>query len=128
MNIVLFDGICHLCSSTVIFLIKHDGNNNLHFAAQQTVAGENIFQKHLITSDKNSVVFIKGDTVYYKSDAIIQIAKMISGWPRILKFTTIIPKVFRDSLYDLIAKYRYHIFGKRANCFIPTQANLKKFL
>ncbi|MEI6586841.1 MAG: DCC1-like thiol-disulfide oxidoreductase family protein, partial [Sediminibacterium sp.] len=31
MNIILFDGVCNLCNGTVLFLIKHDKKNNLHF-------------------------------------------------------------------------------------------------
>ncbi|NCW12942.1 MAG: DUF393 domain-containing protein, partial [Chitinophagia bacterium] len=34
MNIVLFDGVCNLCNTTVSFLIKHDSKNHLYFAAQ----------------------------------------------------------------------------------------------
>ena len=48
MNIVLFDGVCNLCNKTVLFLIKQDKNNHLHFAAMQTIAGESIIKKHAL--------------------------------------------------------------------------------
>jgi len=64
MNIVLFDGFCNLCSSTVAFLIKHDTRNLLYFAAQQNQSGKDLMQAHGIKENNNSVLFIKNDKVY----------------------------------------------------------------
>jgi len=128
MNIVLFDGICNLCSSTVSFLIKYDTKHLLHFAAQQNQSGKDLMQAHGIKEDNNSVLFIKNDKVYSKSDAIIEIAKHLSGWPQILKYSYIFPSFLRNGIYDMIAKNRYQIFGKKSTCFIPTELTQKKFL
>ena len=70
MNIILFDGVCNLCSSTVSFLIKYDKNNIFKFAASQTNAGENIIRQYTILNEGKSVIFIKEGIVLYKSDAI----------------------------------------------------------
>lgn len=128
MNIVLFDGVCNLCNSTVLFLIKHDTNNQLHFSAQQTEAGKKIILQNNIVTDNNSVIFIKETHVYYKSDAIIEITKMLTGWPRVLQYSKTIPKWLRNALYDFIAKNRYKIFGKRNECNIPSEEIKYKFL
>jgi predicted DCC family thiol-disulfide oxidoreductase YuxK len=128
MNIVLFDGICNLCNSTVSFLIKYDKHNQLHFAAQQTPSGKNLMQQYHVQQAHNSVILIKGDTVFYKSDAIIEITKLITGWPRIFQYTDILPKWFRNTVYDFIAKNRYRIFGKKLECSIPPEATSKRFL
>jgi predicted DCC family thiol-disulfide oxidoreductase YuxK len=128
MNIVLFDGVCNLCNSTVLFLIKYDKNNQLHFAAQQSVYGKNLMQQTNIAGDNKSVILIKEGNVFYKSDAIIEIAKLIKGWPRIIKYTGIFPKGFRNAVYDLIANNRYQLFGKRDSCSVPSEINMKKFL
>ncbi len=128
MNIVLFDGVCNLCNSTVLFLIKHDTNNQLHFSAQQTEAGKKIILQNNIVTDINSVIFIRETHVYYKSDAIIEITKMLTGWPKILYYGKVLPTLFRNALYDLIAKNRYKIFGKRNECVIPSEEIKYKFL
>ena len=120
MNIILFDGVCNLCNSTVTFLIKHDKNNQLHFAAQQTSAGEKIKKQYHITDNHQSVIIIKNELVYFKSDAIIEIGKLLTGWPRILVVGVILPAFFRNWLYDLIAKNRYRFFGKREICSVPS--------
>jgi predicted DCC family thiol-disulfide oxidoreductase YuxK len=128
MNIILFDGVCNLCSSTVSFLIKYDKNNIFKFAASQTNAGENIIRQYSILNEGKSVIFIKDGNVFYKSDAVIEIAKLIKGWPHIFKYASLFPKFLRDGLYNLIAKNRYSLFGKKETCMVPTEEDRNRFL
>ena len=128
MNIILFDGVCNLCNGTVLFLIKHDKKNNLHFAAQQSSAGNKIMQQYFVLNDSKSVVLIKDEKVYYKSDAIIEISKLLVGWPRLFIVISILPNGFRNWFYDIIANNRYTIFGKKEHCSIPSKANEHKFI
>ena len=128
MNIILFDGVCNLCNNTVSLLIKHDKNNTFKFAASQTNAGENIIRQYTILNEGKSVIFIKDGIVFYKSDAVIEIAKLIKGWPHIFKYVSLFPEFFRDGLYNLIAKNRYSLFGKKETCMVPTEENRNRFL
>ena len=128
MKIILFDGVCNLCNGTVLFLIKHDKKNNLHFAAQQSSAGSKIMQQYFVLNDSKSVVLIKDEKVYYKSDAIIEISKLLVGWPRLFRMIFIFPKVFRNWFYDIVANNRYQLFGKKDRCSIPSKANQHKFI
>ena len=128
MNIILFDGVCNLCSNSVSLLIKYDKNNIFRFAAMQTKAGERIMQEYRVLNDRKSIILIKQGFVLYKSDAIIEIAKQITGWPSILKFGFLFPKFFRDGIYDLIAKNRYFLFGKKETCSIPSEKDSKRFI
>jgi predicted DCC family thiol-disulfide oxidoreductase YuxK len=128
MNIILFDGVCNLCNNFVPFLIKFDKNNIFHFAAMQTKAGENIMQEYRVLNDRKSIILIKEEVVLYKSDAIIEIARQITGWPSILKYGFLFPKFLRDGIYDLIAKNRYYLFGKKETCSIPSEKDSKRFI
>lgn len=128
MNIILFDGVCNLCNNTVSFLIKYDKNNIFKFAASQTNAGKNIISQYNILNEGKSVIFIKDGIVFYKSDAIIEIAKQIKGWPHIFKYASLFPKILRDGVYNLIAKNRYSLFGKKETCMVPTEENRNRFL
>lgn len=128
MNIILFDGVCNLCGNSVSLLIKYDKNNIFRFAAMQTKAGENIMQEYPILNDRKSIILIKQGTVFYKSDAIIEIAKQITGWPSILKYGFLFPKFLRDGMYDLIAKNRYFLFGKKDTCSTPSEKDIKRFI
>jgi len=128
MNIVLFDGFCNLCSSTVLFLHKYDRHNKLFFVAQQHQSGKKIMQEYGINENANSVVFINNKKVYYQSDAVIEIARQLTGWPHIFRYSYVVPKFLRNGVYTLIAKNRYQIFGKKTTCFMPSEAIQKKFL
>lgn len=128
MNIILFDGVCNLCGNSVSLLIKYDKNNIFRFAAMQTKAGENIMQEYPILNDRKSIILIKQGTVFYKSDAIIEIAKQITGWPSIFKYGFFFPKFLRDGIYDLIAKNRYFLFGKKDTCSTPSEKDIKRFI
>jgi len=128
MNIILFDGVCNLCNNLVSFLIKRDKNNIFKFAALQTSAGEQFIQQYAIVNDRKSIILIKDGVVFYKSDAIIEIAKQLTGWPKILKYGFLLPKFLRDSIYTLIAKNRYFLFGKKVTCTIPSEEDSKRFI
>jgi predicted DCC family thiol-disulfide oxidoreductase YuxK len=128
MNIILFDGVCNLCNNTVSFLIKYDKNYIFKFAAIQTNAGESIIRQYSLLDEGKSVIFIKDGIVFYKSDAIIEIAKQINGWPHIFKYACLFPKFLRDGIYNLIAKNRYTLFGRKETCTVPTEEDRNRFL
>ena len=128
MNIVLFDGVCNLCNSTILFLIKHDANHNLHFAATQTESGKKLMRQYNILDEEKSVFFIKEGIVFSKSNAVIEIAKQITGWPHIFKYGNLFPAFIRDGFYNLIAKNRYALMGTRDSCSIPSKDDMERFL
>jgi predicted DCC family thiol-disulfide oxidoreductase YuxK len=128
MKIILFDGLCNLCNGTVSILIHYDTRKQFLFAAQQSNAGKNLIEKHNIPDDLKSIILIKDDFFFYKSDAVIEIAKLITGWPSLLKYGSIFPKSFRNWVYKVIANNRYRIFGKKDKCVIPSKENLTRFL
>ena len=128
MNIILFDGLCNLCSSTVKILIKYDTKNQLFFASQQGNAGRNLMLKYNIKDDLKSVILIKADIVFYQSDAVIEISNLITGWPNLLKYGSFFPKHFRNWVYNMISNNRYRIFGKKNECEIFGKKHQGKFL
>ena len=113
MNIVLFDGICNLCNASVRFITRHDKNNTIQFASLQSETAKQLLLKMNIDSQKiDSIIFISNEKMFIKSDAAIEIAKLLDGFPRLLKYFQFIPRPIRDFVYDLIAKNRYRLFGK----------------
>jgi len=118
MNIIVFDGVCNFCNRVVQIIIRHDPSAQIHFTAQQTEAGEKLLHQYSIKESISSVVFITKGAVYYQSDAVIEIAKLLTGWPTVFKYTIIVPRFFRNYIYQLIAANRYRLFGKRDLCII----------
>jgi len=114
-QVIIFDGVCGLCNKSVDILIKIDQEKIFTYTSLQ---GE--FVKTLdLEPDIDSILFYKDDTVYYKSTAILKIFQALGGIWKITAIFFLIPKIFRDYLYDTIAKYRYKIFGKREHCRLP---------
>ncbi len=129
MPIILFDGVCNFCNRTVNVIIEHDKAVKFQFAASQTQAGINILQKFRLDQKASaSVILIDNDKVYTKTDAVIQIAQQLTGWPRLFIGLKFIPKFLRDFGYDLIAKNRYTLFGKRVTCRMPEASERHRFL
>ncbi|AWW32292.1 hypothetical protein DN752_20305 [Echinicola strongylocentroti] len=128
-DIVLFDGVCNLCNQAVDFIIQRDPNNHFKMASLQDDISKKLLQdKSLDESYLDSIVLLRGDKVYYKSRAALEIAKKLKGlWPLSYGFI-IIPNFLRDPLYDWIARNRYKWFGKRETCRFPTEEDKMKFL
>lgn len=127
--IVLFDGVCNFCNYWVNFLLKRDKKNIFLFAALQSESGQKLLRKfNLSTTDFDTFILIDGKIYQTKSDAVISIAKNLSGFPKLVVIGKFLPKFIRDYMYDLIAKNRYKIFGKRDSCRIPTSEEKEKFL
>ena len=123
-KIIIFDGICALCNSTVDLLIKLDKNKIFHYTPLQ---GE--FVRSLETApDIDSVIFYDEGTLYYKSTAILKILASLGGIWVLANIFYLIPISIRDFIYDLIAKYRYKVFGKREYCRTPKEDELKLFI
>jgi predicted DCC family thiol-disulfide oxidoreductase YuxK len=127
MNIIVFDGVCNFCNRVVQIIIRHDPSAQIHFTAQQTEAGEKLLHQYSIKESISSVVFITKGAVYYQSDAVIEIAKLLTGWPTVFKYTIIVPRFFRNYIYQLIAANRYRLFGKLDQCMVPKEEDKKRF-
>ncbi|HAF30606.1 MAG TPA: thiol-disulfide oxidoreductase [Bacteroidales bacterium] len=128
-NIVLFDGLCNLCSWSVNFIIKRDYKDIFRFASLQSETGKHILIKFKLHEDfDKSIVLVENNSVYFKSDAALRIAKELRrAWPLFYSFI-IFPKVIRDYMYTFIASKRFKWFGKRDTCHIPTTDYRYKFL
>jgi predicted DCC family thiol-disulfide oxidoreductase YuxK len=128
MNIIVFDGICNFCNRIVQIIIRHDPSAQIHFAAQQSEGGEKLLSDYKISTSANSVIFIKYGLVFEQSDAVIEIAKLLKGWPSIFKYSIIVPRFLRNGIYKLIAANRYTIFGKQAKCMVPKEEEKGRFV
>ena len=127
-KIILFDGLCNLCNTSVNFVIKNDKKGVFRFAPIQTDFGETTLKKYNInTKDTDSIVLIDEDNHYIKSTAALYIAKELSGAYPLLFCFMIVPKFIRNWIYDLVAKNRYKWFGKKVTCMIPTPELKNKF-
>lgn len=131
LDIVLIDGVCHLCQGLTKWLIKRDKKGSFHFASLQSDIGQKLLAQGGLSLDAmDTFVFIEKGNYYTRSTAALRIARIL-GYP--YKFASIfivIPPVIRDILYNIIARNRYRLFGKDEEdaCMLPTPEIRNRFL
>lgn len=124
--IILFDGVCNFCESSVQFIMKRDAKELFLFASLQGKTSQQLLEQHSIVTD--SVVLVTEKGVYTKSDAALKICKHLTFPWKLAYVFIIIPRAFRDRIYDKFAKNRYKWFGKKDACMLPTPEQRARFL
>ena len=127
--VLLFDGVCNLCNGVVQFIIPRDPEGRIRFAPLQSETGKALLSGHgLPPGQLDSVVLVEDGEVYRKSAAAIRLAELL-GWPyRLAAVGKLLPEAVRDALYDLVAEYRYDVFGRKDRCMIPDEDVSDRFL
>lgn len=125
--VVLFDGVCNLCNSSVNFIIDRDRKGKFKFAALQSEAGKEALAPFPVKI-ADSVLVVANGRLYQKSSAALFIASKL-GFPyTLMGIFYIIPRFVRNPIYDWIARNRYRWFGKRESCRMPTPELKERFL
>jgi predicted DCC family thiol-disulfide oxidoreductase YuxK len=127
--LILFDGVCNLCNGVVQFIVRRDPKAKFKFASLQSEVGRSLLRQFNIDPDLlHSFVVIDNEVAFQRSDAVLCIANHLGGWWKILKPFNILPKFFRDAIYNMIAKNRYKFFGKKDSCMVPTPELKERFV
>lgn len=128
-SIILFDGVCNLCNSSVNFIIKHDSKEHFLFASLQSDAAKEILLHYNYENlNINSIILIENGIIYKKSTAVLKISKSLNGIISTSYLFIIVPKFLRDWIYTRIARNRYQLFGKKDKCMVPSKETKKRFL
>ena len=128
-KILLFDGDCNLCNSTVQFVIERDKKAFIKFTSLQSAMGQKIMQAyHIPAHYVSSIVFFEDGKVYYKSTAALRLFKNLNGLWKLTYVFMIVPKFIRNWVYDFIARNRIKWFGKAETCWVMTDDYKNLFL
>ncbi len=127
--IVLFDGVCNLCDTSVNFIIDRDPQAYFRFASLQSPLGESLLrQYHLPATYLQSLVLLENGQRFTRSTSALRILRHLSWpWP-LLAACLLIPRPLRNILYDVIAANRYRLFGTHDACRLPTPQLRERFL
>jgi len=125
--IVLFDGECNFCNSSINFVLKHEKESELFFATLQSETGKKILN-YFDMQNAESVVLIENDKIYLKSTAALKITTYLKGGFPLLYMFVIVPPFFRNAIYNYIAKNRYKWFGKMDTCMMPDVKLKQRFI
>lgn len=128
-RVIVFDGVCLLCSGWVRFLLNVDRRAIYRFAAMQSEAGRALLARHgLDADDPDSFLLVTPTRAWTDSDAIVQVLCGLGGMWRLAAALRAVPRGLRDPLYRLVARNRYRLFGRRATCAVPDAATRARFL
>ncbi len=125
--IILFDGVCNFCNSSVNFIIEHDKKAHFKFAPLQSEIGKGFVEKFGL-SDVDSIILVENDKAYTHSTAALKFIKHLDGIWKFAYIFIVIPRPIRDFFYKLFAKNRYRWFGKKDVCMMPTPEIRSRFL
>lgn len=127
--VVLFDGQCRLCSGAVRFVYRLDPRGHFRFASLDSPAGRRLLAScGLDPEAAESVVLIERRGCSVRSTAVLRIsAGLRFPWP-LAAALLVVPRRWRDRLYDMVARRRGRWFGRTDRCFVPDGGLAERFL
>ena len=120
-HVVLYDGVCGLCSKTVRWLVKRDARGELWFAPLQGPTATRLRKRHpQIPEELDSVVYVTQGRVYLRSKVFLHAARHLKRpWRWAYAFRWL-PGFLLDLVYRVVARIRYRVWGKFDSCQLPT--------
>lgn len=129
--VIVFDGVCLLCSRWVRFLLRHDEDSHYRFASMQSVSGRELLLAHGLDPDSpQSFLLVEGGHGHTDSDAIARVLLSLGHrrWRFLGRAIQLVPRAVRDRLYRFVARHRYRIFGQSRSCYAPTPEQRARFM
>jgi predicted DCC family thiol-disulfide oxidoreductase YuxK len=133
--VLLYDGECGFCARSVQFVLSHEPatrQERLRFAPLQGAFGAQVRAEHPELAGIDSVVWYEPGTNGHssfrvRSDAGLMTLQHVGGaWALLAGVGRLAPRVFRDAVYDFIARHRLDLTAPA--CLLPTAAQRRRFL
>jgi predicted DCC family thiol-disulfide oxidoreductase YuxK len=139
--ILLYDGVCGLCNRFVQFILRRDRKAIFRFASLQSAFASRILARHSLNPSELDTVYVvvnpdahnpneeSDEFLLSRSDAALFVLKQLGGaWSVAAFLLEFLPKFFRDSAYNSVARRRYRIFGRSETCPLPGAQDRNRFL
>lgn len=125
---MLFDGECIFCCNALQFFIKIDKDERLRYTTLQSEVGQALNEMLKLDGDNESVILVDKGKFYTQTDVTFQTMSHLQFPWKALAIFRFIPRPIRNFFYKIIAKNRYKWWGKRDQCFIPSESQKQLFL
>ena len=130
--VLLYDGLCGFCNTTVQFILGHEAMHSLRFAPLQGTFAAGVIERHPELKAVDSLVWVEGavaeERVRVRSSAALRVAWYMGGFWRLVMVLWVIPRPLRDFAYDQFARRRFKFFGRYGSCPVPARAVRDRFL
>lgn len=134
IHLVLYDGVCGLCSRLLRFAIRHDRRGVFRFASLQSAVGKAMVARNGGNPEDLTSFYVFPNfrtprcCVLTRSNAALFVAGELD-WPwKALRVAGLLPAVLRDRAYDVVARFRYRLFGHHQECEIPPREFRSRFI
>jgi len=127
--IIIFDGLCALCSGSAAFVLRHDASGVFRLLAAQSSLGHALYAHYgLDPTDYETMILIADGIAWFKSEAAIRIAQGLGLPWSLAVLVRIVPRAWRDALYAWVARNRLRWFGVRTVCYRGEPKFAERFL
>lgn len=128
-GILLFDGECSLCASSVRFILSHEREPSLRFTPRKSEAGMELCRRHGIDPDGvKSMILIREGEVITHSDAVLAVAGFLKFPWSCAAALGVIPRWLRDVVYGFISRNRQRLSLEKQRCELPREEWKGRFL
>ena len=130
--VLLYDGLCGFCDGAVQFVMRHDRHGRIRFATLQGEYARALLERHPSLREVDSLILVeetqRGERVLVRSTGALRVAQLMGGPWKATALLRIVPRVVRDWAYDLFARNRYRMFGRRDACRLPSAEERGRFI
>ena len=133
MQVLLYDGLCGFCDSSVQFVLARDIGGSMKFSPLQGEFAAAILKARPDLQLVDSLILVDTNDgwepqVAVRSAAVLGVARYL-GWPwKGALVLQVVPGLVRDWGYDLFARNRHRWFGRHDACPVPSPEQRERFL
>ena len=133
-HLILYDGVCGLCSRLLQFLLRHDRRRVFSFASLQSAVGRSIVERSGGNPAELTSFYVVADyrtaasRVFTRSDAVLFVAGALGRPWKAAQVMRFVPSAIRDRAYDVVVRNRYRVFGRFDQCLVPSPEFRRRFI
>jgi len=124
-SVVLYDGLCPVCSRLTLLVLRHDTAGQFSFAPLQSAYARNLLARHQASPPDPDTMYVAlaagtpSERLLTRADAVHHVLYTLSGpWRAVALVAGALPRALRNAAYSLVARNRYR-FGRYQACALP---------
>ena len=127
--VIVFDGHCGFCSAWARFVLRFDRAATFRLLPAQSELGRALYVHYgFDANDFETNILLENGVASFKAEASIRMFESLGPPWSAARALRLIPRSLLDRAYDVVARNRQRIWGRRAVCFPPTAATRERFL
>lgn len=126
-RVLLYDGVCGLCTRVVQWVLRVDRGGELKFAPLQGELAQAVRLRHPEMDGADTMAWLEfpdergPERLLLRSDAVLRLWTYLKGpWGMLAALGSRVPRPLRDRLYEQVARRRMRWFGAADKCELPS--------